>query len=38
MDLNYTSEDLAFRDRVRAFLDFCTDEIAKRRKIIEGLG
>ena len=33
-----THPDLRNTARVRAFLDFCADEIAKRRKIIEGRG
>ncbi len=33
-----THPDLRNTARVRAFLDFCTDEMAKRRNILEGLG
>jgi DNA-binding transcriptional LysR family regulator len=31
-----THPDLRNTARVRAFLDFCADEITRRRKIIEG--
>ncbi len=33
-----THPDLRNTARVRAFLEFCTDEIARRREMIEGLG
>jgi DNA-binding transcriptional LysR family regulator len=33
-----THTDLRNTARVRAFLDYCADAIARRRKLIEGLG